>query len=181
MRWLETVTGILKRRARGDRMTARVDESTDELSPHLALGRLGERMAARFLERKGYRLVAANFRLAVGRNTRGQVIHNEIDIVAYEGETLCFVEVKTRQSDSFALPESNVDLRKQRQITRAARVYRRTFNLTNALFRYDVVSVLLPPAQGDGSVVPPQLRLLRGFWTEERFRKRSWFGSETNY
>ena len=162
-------------------MTARVDNVADELSPHLTLGWLGEKMAARFLERKGFPLVAANFRLAVGRNTRGQVVHNEIDIVAYEGETLCFVEVKPRRSDSFALPESNVDLRKQRQITRAARVYRRTFILTNALFRYDVVSVLLPPAQADGSVVPPQLRLLRGFWTEERFRKWSWYGSGADY
>ncbi len=171
----------MKRRPRGEPVTAHVDEAATEVSPHLALGQLGERMAARFLERKGFRLVAANFRLAVGRNTRGQVVHNETDLVAYEGETLCFVEVKTRRSDLFALPESNVDLHKQRQITRAARVYRRTFNLTNALFRYDVVSVLLPPAQADGSVVPPQLRLLRGFWTEERFRKRSWNGSSADY
>ncbi len=135
----------------------------------------------KFLERTGYRIVASNFRLAVGRNTRGQVIHNEIDIVAYEGVTLCFVEVKTRQSDVFALPESNVDRRKQRQITRAARVYRRMFNLRAVPFRYDVVSVLLPPAQADGSVVPPQLRLLRGFWTEEHFRKRRWLHSPADY
>ena len=43
----------------------------------------------------------------------------EIDLVAYEGETLCFVEVKSRASDWFAPPEANVDRRKQRQIARA--------------------------------------------------------------
>ena len=45
----------------------------------------------------------------------------EIDLVAYDGPTVCFVEVKTRASDRFAAPEANVDLRKQRQVTRAAR------------------------------------------------------------
>lgn len=180
MRWLESATGIFKRFA-GEGRDARGAKDGDEPAPHLALGRRGERMAARFLEREGFRLVASNFRLAVGRNTRGQVIHNEIDIVAYEGATLCFVEVKTRQSDFFALPESNVDRRKQRQITRAARAYRRAFNLRAARFRYDVVSVLLPPPQPDGSIVPPQLRLLRGFWTEEQFRKRRWLHSPADY
>ena len=178
MRFVPEIIGkVWKRAIAADDIPATLIEP----APHLALGARGERLAAEFLERKGYALVATNFRLPVGRNRRGAIVHAEIDIVAYDERTLCFIEVKTRASDWFAAPEANVDLRKQRQITRAARVYRRTFNLTNALFRYDVVSVLLPPAQGDGSVVPPQLRLLRGFWTEERFRKRSWFGSETNY
>ena len=96
------------------------------------------------MERAGYRLVAANFRLPVGRNLRGAVVQTEIDLVAYEGATLCFVEVKTRASDRFAAPEANVDLRKQRQITRAARAYRRAFGVTAAPYRYDVVSLVLP-------------------------------------
>jgi putative endonuclease len=143
-------------------------------APHLALGRRGEELAADFLRGLGYRLVGANFTLNVGRNLRGALVQAEIDLVAYEGATLCFVEVKTRASDWFAAPEANVDLRKQRQITRAARAYRRTFGLPGAPYRFDVVSVIIPPAGEEGHTPPPRLRLLRNFWTEEKFRKRRW-------
>lgn len=142
------------------------------LAPHLALGRRGEALAAQQLRDKGYRLVASNFTLPVGRNLRGQLVNAEIDIVAYEGETLCFIEVKTRASDWYAAPETNVDLRKQRQVSRAARAYRRAFGLLRAPYRYDVVSVILPPE--DTQEVPPRLRILRGFWSDEKFRKRRW-------
>jgi len=151
------------------------------LAAHLALGARGERIAADVLERAGYRLVAANFKLPVGRNLRGAVVQAEIDLVAYEGETLCFVEVKTRASDRFAAPEANVDLRKQRQISRAARAYRRTLGVASAPYRYDVVSVVLPPTtskveagQADVSESRPRVELLRNFWTDAKFRKRRW-------
>jgi putative endonuclease len=143
---------------------------TLRLAPHLALGQRGEALAAEYLERLGYRLVASNFTLPVGRNLRGALIHAEIDVVAYEDTILCFVEVKTRASDRFAAPEQNVDLRKQRQITRAARVYRRLFGLTAAPYRYDVVSVILPPAETDNPTPASRLRLLRNFWTDDKFR-----------
>jgi putative endonuclease len=146
----------------------------EDFAPHIALGWRGERLASDLLEAHGYRLVASNFRLGVGRNRRGAIVHAEIDLIAYEGETLCFVEVKTRASDWFASPESNVDLRKQRQITRAARAYRRMFGLAAVPFRYDVVSVLLPPPDESGRTQAPRLRLLRNFWTEAKFRKRHW-------
>lgn len=144
------------------------------LAPHLDLGRRGELLAADFLRARGFELVASNFKLGVGRNRRGALVEAEIDLVAYEGATLCFVEVKTRASDRFAAPEANVDLRKQRQITRAARAYRRAFGLAAAPYRYDVVSVLLPPPLFDGHAPAPRLELLRNFWTEEKFRKRRW-------
>lgn len=146
----------------------------DHQAQHLALGQLGERLAAEFLEAHGFRLVAANFQLPVGRSLRGALIHAEIDIVAYEGSTLCFVEVKTRASDWFAAPQANVDLRKQRQISRAARAYRRTFDLRNEPFRYDVVAVIAPPATEDNPTPTPRLQLLRNFWTDAKFRKRRW-------
>jgi putative endonuclease len=149
---------------------------TVELAPHLELGRSGERLAAEFLRARGYELVAANFRVNVGRNRRGAQVQAEIDLVAYEGPVLCFVEVKTRRSDWFAAPEANVDLRKQRQITRAARAYRRLLGLAGARHRYDVVSVILPPPDAEGRADAPRLELLRGFWTEEKFRKRRWAG-----
>jgi putative endonuclease len=144
------------------------------LAPHLDLGRRGERLAADFLRARGFELVAANFELVVGRNRRGASVQAEIDLVAYEGETLCFVEVKTRASDRFAAPEANVDLRKQRQITRAARAYRRLMGLAGAPYRYDVVSVIIPPEDEKGDAPTPRLELLRNFWTEEKFRKRRW-------
>jgi putative endonuclease len=144
-----------------------------EIAPHLLLGRRGEELASQFLDNAGYRLVASNFKLPVGRSLRGALIHAEIDCIAYEGATLCFIEVKTRSSTWFTTPEANVDLRKQRQITRAARVYRRLFGLTTEPYRYDVVSVVLPPAQEEREAVP-QIELLRNFWTDEKFRKRHW-------
>ena len=128
-------------------------------SPALTLGKLGEAYAAAYLEQLGYRLVAANFTLPVGRNLRGVVVNAEIDIVAYEGETLCFVEVKTRASDWFAPPQVNVDLRKRRQVARAARAYRRLFELDDQPYRYDVVTVVLPPDS------TPQIELIRNYWT----------------
>ena len=91
------------------------------------LGRRGEELAAAFLMQTGFQIVASNFTIPVGRNRNDAVVNVEIDLVAYEGPTLCFVEVKTRASDWFAAPSANVDLRKQRQIMRAAHAYRRMF------------------------------------------------------
>lgn len=156
------------------------NRSASELAPHLELGRRGEALAALHLEDAGYRLVASNFTLPVGRNLRGAIVHAEIDIVAYDGPTLCFIEVKTRASDWFAPPEANVDLRKQRQVARAARAYRRLFGLLNSPYRYDVVSVIVPHEEANVSpLLPPRLALLRNFWTDDKFRKRRW--SDTPY
>src|SRR5215213_6128573 len=137
-----------------------------------SLGNLGESYAAAYLDQLGYRLVAANFTLPVGRNLRGAIINAEIDLIAYDGDILCFIEVKTRSSDWFAPPQVNVDLRKRRQITRAARVYRQMLGVKNEPHRYDVVTVVL---NNDST---PQIELLRNFWTEQSLRKRRWF---TNY
>jgi putative endonuclease len=145
---------------------------TVHLGMHLDLGRRGEELAAAYLEQCGYRIVAANFKLPVGRTVRGAIVHAEIDLVAYDGATLCFIEVKTRASDWFAPPQVNVDLRKRRQIARASRAYRRMFNLNDASYRYDVVSIVLP-AEGDDST-SIQIDILRDFWTEGALRKRRW-------
>jgi putative endonuclease len=150
-------------------------------APHLALGARGELLAAEYLRAVGYKLVASNFKLGVGRNRRGAVVQAEIDLVAYDGETLCFVEVKTRASEWFAAPESNVDLRKQRQITRAARAYRRLLGLTAAPYRYDVLSVILPPFEDGDHTPAPRLRLLRNFWTDSKFRKQRWSDSARDF
>ena len=160
--------------------TSQAESDAPELAAHLALGARGEAFAAAHLEQAGYALVAANFKLPVGRNLRGAIVNAEIDLVAYEGDVLCFVEVKTRASDWFAAPEQNVDRRKQRQIARAARVYRRTFGLNAAPYRYDVVSVILPPPDEETPFPNPRIELLRNFWTDTIFRKRFWSDAFTD-
>ena len=137
---------------------------------HLTLGKLGEHYAAADLKQKGYRLVAANFTLPVGRNRRDAVINAELDLIAYDGGTLCFVEVKARRSNWYAPPEANVDRRKRRQIARAARAYRRMFALEDEPYRYDVVTVVTNEDENEG----PEIELLKNFWREEQLRKRRW-------
>jgi putative endonuclease len=138
---------------------------------HFVIGTQGEEIAAAYLQQQGYRIVAANFTVPVGRNRNESIVNSEIDLVAYDGPTLCFVEVKTRASDWFATPSANVDLRKQRQIVRAARAYRRMFGLTDVPYRYDVLSIVLP---AETDLNRPEIELLRNFWSERKFRKRRW-------
>jgi putative endonuclease len=147
----------------------RGSDHVSETPPHFALGRRGEQIARAHLEHAGYRIVAANFSLPVGRNSRGVIVNAEIDLVAFDGPTLCFIEVKTRGSNEFAPPEANVDLRKRRQIARAARAYRRMFGLRNAPHRYDVVTVVIPGASANRI----RVELLKNFWSDQALRKRN--------
>lgn len=132
------------------------------------LGNRGEELAVAYLCQLGFQIVAANFIVPVGRNRNDAIVNAEIDVVAYEGAVLCFVEVKTRTSDWFAPPTANVDLRKQRQITRAAHAYRRMFELIDAPYRFDVVSIVLPPEDAGSSL---QIELFRSFWATDKFRQ----------
>jgi putative endonuclease len=134
------------------------------------LGSLGESLAAEYLIAEGYRLVMANFKVAIGRNSNGAQVTGEIDLIAIDGETLCFIEVKARRSDDFTPILTAVDNRKQRQITRTARVYRRIMHIDKMDFRFDVVTVLIPKNK------KPEIELIRSFWTEAKFRKKTWSG-----
>ena len=136
--------------------------------PEITLGEKGEALAAEHLDKNGYRIVVSNFKVPIGRNSKGVQVTGEIDIVALDGKTLCFIEVKTRRSEDFAPIMANVDRRKQRQIIRTAKMYRRIFNVYDIEFRYDVVTVLLPKD------VAPEIELTKAFWTEEKFRKKAW-------
>jgi putative endonuclease len=125
-----------------------------------------------YLEQAGYRIVAANFAIPVGRNRVGAPIVVEIDIVAYDGDVLCFIEVKTRSSVWFAEPQVNVDRRKRRQIARAARAYRKMFGLEAARYRYDVVTLVIPEELRPS--ISPEIQLLRNYWREDQLKKRAW-------
>lgn len=133
-----------------------------------ATGAVGEEIATRYIAAKGLRLVMANFKAPIGRNSRGAIVTGEIDLIALDGNTLCFIEVKTRRSRDFGGPLTAVDLRKQRQITRIARVYRKVFRLSSIRQRFDVVTVLLEHKR------EPEIEHVKGFWTENKFGKRRW-------
>ena len=98
------------------------------------LGYLGERAAERFLKRKGYKIVARGLRLRGG----------ELDLVAVDGRTVVFVEVKTRRSEQFGRPAEAVSPAKQRYLTRAALFYLKRHGLLEYESRFDVVAVLWP-------------------------------------
>jgi len=134
------------------------------------VGEIGEDLAARFLLKKGYRLVMANFKVPIGRNIRGAAVTGEIDLIAFDENILCFIEVKTRSSDEFASPLAAVDLRKQRQIIRTAKVYRQIFHLTGIGFRYDAISIVLREN------ARPEIEIFKNFWTEAKFQKKTWSG-----
>ena len=103
----------------------------DSLRVRLPLGRRGERAAEKYLRRNGYRIVARNFRAAGA----------EIDLVAMDGETLVFVEVKTRRSREAGAPEEAVDERKQRRMRRAAEVFATRYRADDVTMRFDIIAV----------------------------------------
>ncbi len=109
---------------------------TDNLGPR------GETAAARFLETLGFRIVARNVRVPIGRNRNGALVRGEIDIVAFDRETLVFIEVKTRSTDDQIAPEAAVTPAKQALLGRTARRYRRLIGPPDTPYRFDVVSIV---------------------------------------
>lgn len=132
------------------------------------IGQFGEELAARHLLKNRYRIVMANFKVPIGRNRRDALVTGEIDLIALDKDVLCFVEVKTRSSSEYSTPESAVNLRKQRQITRTAKVYRKIFQVSEMKARFDVISIVL------ANNAPPKIELFKGFWNENKFRKKIW-------
>lgn len=97
------------------------------------LGAHGEYLAVSFLERKGYRTVDRNYRCKGG----------EVDIIACDGNTLVFVEVKTRRSLSFGVPQLAVTPFKQRQIMKAALTWLSHHQNHDTPARFDVIAITL--------------------------------------
>lgn len=105
------------------------------LVPEKKLGERGEDVAARFLQRKGYTIVARGERDVLG----------ELDVVAVDNRTIVFVEVKTRQSHVRGHPLDAITDEKQRRLTRLALGYmRRNDLLGSCSARFDVVAVTWP-------------------------------------
>jgi putative endonuclease len=106
-----------------------------------SLGQRGENVAARFLRNHGYKIIQRNFLCGVG----------EVDIVAKEGKTLVFVEVKTRVDDD-PTPETQVNQAKRHQLTKAARFYLTRYGTPQPAARFDVVAIVWPVGRS------PQIR-----------------------
>lgn len=98
-----------------------------------ALGELGERIAERWLARKGWRLVGRRFRNG----------HRDIDLIVECDDTVVFVEVKARRARAFGDPVEAVDWRKQRELVRSAQVWVDRFGHSGRSYRFDIVGVLL--------------------------------------
>lgn len=102
-------------------------------TPNQALGVLGERIAERWLRKQGYAILARRYRH--GRR--------DIDLIAQRDATVAFVEVKARRGDAFGDPVEAVHHRKQRELTRSARVWIDRHGRAGELYQFDVVGVLV--------------------------------------
>jgi putative endonuclease len=105
-----------------------------ELFPQKPLGQQGEIAAARFLKRNGYRILARGLDSRLG----------ELDIVAVDGRTIVFVEVKTRRSSGAGHPADAIDPLKQKRMTQAALAYLKAHGLLQHAARFDVVAITWP-------------------------------------
>ncbi|HVT90037.1 MAG TPA: YraN family protein [Tepidisphaeraceae bacterium] len=113
----------------------KVEAPTDPLGPR------GENAAAKHLRNQGYKILLRNFRCQAG----------EIDIIARDGRTIVFVEVKTRTNDD-PTPEEQVNNFKQHQISKAAKYYLSRYGTPQPPARFDVVAIVWPTGR------EPQIR-----------------------
>jgi putative endonuclease len=110
------------------------------LHPTQAMGRRGEDIAHRFLQRAGITIVARNYRTASGSG--------EIDLIGWEGESLVVIEVKSRQTDEYGSPDRAVGTEKKFALVRTAREFARHAEVPWERVRFDIVTVVFgtPPA-----------------------------------
>lgn len=124
-RLLSTVLGVF---------TQRVEEPPGK-GGKKAIGAEGERIAVRFLKKKGYKILQRNYRSKGG----------EIDIICYDHGCIVFVEVKTRFSNAYGAPELAVNEAKRRQIIKTASHYTAQKKIEGVDLRFDVVSIFHSP------------------------------------
>ena len=113
---------------------------------NIPFGKRGEELAAEHLLKNGYKILERNHRSKLG----------EIDIIAEDHGTVCFVEVKARVGDRSGAPFESIPYFKQQKIARTALLYLTANGLLEKSARFDVVSVLQNSASG-----PAQIELLK--------------------
>jgi len=123
------------------------------LKDNIHLGKTGEEEAAGLLKRNGYRIIHRNYRTRSG----------EIDIIARDKDTICFVEVKARRCDRFGLPEEAISAAKKRQISKAALKYLQENDLLDNNARFDVVSILYSQGRPEPELIKDAFELDSSF------------------
>jgi len=121
------------------------------------IGRRGEALAESYLKRKGYKIL--------DRNWEGK--SGEIDIVAQDGDTIVFVEVKTRSSESFGSPKEGVDGRKRKHMSSVANEYRKKKKKEDKPARFDVVAVSIKGNTLFARMRSPQIEHIEGAFEVE--------------
>jgi putative endonuclease len=141
MGWMEQMRiGCEEHALAGLAWAARKRGRSEDLAPHLATGIEGEDAAFFHLRRKGYTVVA--------RRWSSGEMPGDVDLIAWQGPRLCFVEVKTRTARDAAPAEITVDSQKRNTLRRLARQYLRQLPQETAPpVRFDVLSVYLVPDQ----------------------------------
>lgn len=130
----------------------RAEENPCAGNKRIELGRTGEALASKYLRRHGYKIIEQNHKTRSG----------EIDIIAKNKEVLAFIEVKTRKTLDYGLPQEAVDIRKQRQISRVALEYLARKNIQDVDCRFDIVAITWLKNQ------KPQIELIKdAFCSEE--------------
>ncbi len=125
------------------------DNSKDQL------GRAGEEEAVFFLEERGFRVIAKNFRI---ENT-------EIDIVAQDGRTLVIAEVKTRRTGDFGAPSEAIKRPKMQRLVRAADLFAKRRRLRGVPIRFDIIDIVWPENE------PPRIKhIADAFQVNDLFR-----------
>jgi len=118
----------------------------------IELGKRGEVLALRYLKRHSYKILEQNYKTRSG----------EIDIIAKNKDVLAFIEVKTRKSLDYGLPQESVDIHKQRQISKVALEYLAKKNIQDVDCRFDIVAITWLKNQ------KPQIELIKdAFCSEE--------------
>jgi putative endonuclease len=105
---------------------------TDSEAPHLKTGRIGEKQAETFLKKAGLKIIARNVHVG----------YDELDLIARQGDTLVFVEVKTRKNEDFGRPAAAVNRAKRKKLSRAAMHFLKKRKLRPPYIRFDVVEVI---------------------------------------
>lgn len=106
-------------------------KSSDPVTDRKTEGQRGEEIACKALKKRGYRILDKNFSCR----------HGELDIVAEDNDVVCFIEVKSRSSENYGLPEEAVTRWKKRKLLNTAFVYIEKKNIKDRDMRFDIISV----------------------------------------
>ena len=109
----------------------------------LELGRYGEDLAYKRIKRLGYKKIIRNYRCPLG----------EVDLIANDGDTLVFIEIKTRRGKSTGYAKEAVNARKQRQLSKVALSYMKSNNCSEAKARFDVIAISIKEDKPEIEVV----------------------------